>query len=141
MAGPRDRQEFDFIARDPRSGSVALTLADRHDAVGRAMHQQLRHPGQSGSATLTASGSMTEVILDLSAGALQAELVHIHTGQCGDTLGGVAHPLASFVGGSGSSVTTVDAPLDSLRTGDFAINAHKKDEPGVYTACGNIPSM
>ena len=32
----------------------------------------------------------------------------------------------------------MDASLSSLRTGDFAINSHKKGEPAVYTACGNI---
>ena len=102
---------------------------------------ELDGSGQSGSATLTARGAMTEVVLNISSGALETELVHVHTGQCGDALGGVAHPLTNFVGGSGVSVTMVDASLDSIRTGDFAINAHKKDEPGVYTACGNIPSM
>ena len=102
---------------------------------------ELNGSGQSGSASLTARGNMTEVVLNVSPGALQTELVHVHTGQCGDALGGVAHPLTSFAGGSGGSVTTVDASLDSLRTGDFAINAHSQDDPGVYTACGNIPSM
>ena len=97
--------------------------------------------GQSGWATLTARGGKTEVVLSLSPGALQTELVHIHSGQCGDTLGGVAHGLTSFAGGSGGSMTTVDASLSSLRTGDFAINAHQAGSPGTYTACGNIPEL
>ena len=103
---------------------------------------ELNGSGQSGSATLTARGVMTEVVLNLSSGAISTELVHVHAGQCGDTLGGVAYALTNFVGGSGVSVTMVDASIDSLRTGDFAINAHSKNDPlGVYTACGNIPSM
>ena len=34
----------------------------------------------------------------------------------------------------------MDAALSGLRTGDFAVNSHKKGEPGVYTSCGNIPA-
>ena len=100
---------------------------------------ELNDSGQSGEATLTARGDQTEVVLNISGGALETELVHIHSGQCGDTLGGVVHPLTSFVDGAGVSLTTVDAMLSSLRNGDFAINSHKKGEPGVYTSCGNIP--
>ena len=100
---------------------------------------ELNASGQSGTATLTAIGDTTVVSLTLSIGALETELVHIHTGQCGDTLAGVAHPLTNFVGGSGASVTTVDASLDSLLTGGFAVNSHQSGNPGTYTACGNIP--
>ena len=97
--------------------------------------------GLTGSATLTAKGDQTLVLLSLSSGELETELVHIHSGRCGvDTLGGVEYGLTSFVDGSGFSVTTVDVPLSGLRTGDFAVNSHKKGEPGVYTSCGNIPA-
>ena len=95
--------------------------------------------GQSGWATFTADGEQTVVTLDLSAGTLETEAVHIHEGACGDALGSVAHPLKSFVDGNGGSVTRVDASLDALKSGGFAINSHKKGEPGVYTSCGNIP--
>ena len=95
---------------------------------------------QSGSATLTASGDNTIVILELSAGSLDTELVHIHAGQCGDTLGDIAHDLTSFVGGFGGSVSTVNSSLASLLTSGFAFNAHKAGDPGVSTACGNIPA-
>ena len=108
------------------------------DSIRVALEQQ-NASGQSGFATLTAKGDQTEVVLSLPSGTLETELVHIHSGSCGaDTLGGVEYGLTSFVDGFGFSVTTVDAPLSSLRTGDFAINSHKKGEPGVYTTCGNI---
>lgn len=100
---------------------------------------ELNYPGQTGWASLTDQGNQTGVILSLSPGSAESEAVHIHTGQCA-TLGGVANPLSSFAGGAGSSVTTVDAALDSLLTGGFAVNAHTKGNPGVYTACGNIPA-
>jgi hypothetical protein len=96
---------------------------------------------QSGWATLIANGAQTDVVLDISAGGVfETELVHIHSGQCGDNLGGVVHSLASFVGGSGGSVTTVNATLASLRNGAFAVNTHQTGNAGTYTACGNIPT-
>jgi hypothetical protein len=82
----------------------------------------------------------TDVVLYIAPGALATELVHIHSGRCGaDTLGRVEHGLTSFIDGSGVSATTVDVPLSSLRTGDFAVNSHKKGEPGVYTARKESP--
>ena len=63
------------------------------------------------------------------------------TGSCGDTLGDISHGLTSFVDGAGKSITVIGATLDSLRTGDFAINAHHAGSPGTYTACGNIPEL
>ena len=80
-------------------------------------------------------------MLSLPPGNVQLELVHIHSGSCGnDTLGGVVHGLTN-IGPSGSSVTTVDASLSDLKIGDFAINSHKMGEPAVYTACGNLPGI
>ena len=114
--------------------------ADPEDVVSIILNED-NASGQSGWAALTAKGDQTEVVLSLPSGDLETEKVHIYSGSCGaDTLGGVEHGLTSFVDGSGFSVTTVDAPWSSLRTGNFAINSHKKGEPGVYTSCGNIPT-
>ena len=114
------------------------------DALTIALDEQImlipeQSTGQSGWATLTARGSKTEVVLYLPAGALESELVHIHSGSCGTvTLGGVVYSLTNVA--SGASMTTVDATLASLRMGNMAINAHQKGAPAVYTACGNIPA-
>ena len=97
----------------------------------------LNDSGQSGTATLTAKGEQTEVVVSVSAGAAGiAQPIHIHAGTC-STLGGVVHALTNVEGGN--STTTVDVSLASLKSGDFAINLHKSaDEIAVYTACGNI---
>ena len=97
----------------------------------------LNDSGQSGTATLTAKGEQTEVVISVSAGAAGiAQPIHIHAGTC-STLGGVVHALTNVEGGN--STTTVDVSLASLKSGDFAINLHKSaDEIAVYTACGNI---
>ena len=113
--------------------------AGETEAVLIALNAQ-NDSGQSGWASLTAKGDETVVVLNLSAGELQSELVHIHRGSCGDGLGGVAHGLTKFVDGSGFSVATVGATLDSLRTGAMAINSHEAGNPGTYTSCGNIPT-
>ena len=99
--------------------------------------------GQNGTATLTQRGDDTvKISATLSAGTVESELVHIHTGQCGATLAGVVHPLGSFVtdaSGSQVSETTITGLiLNTLLTDGFAINAHQKGIPSVYTACGNM---
>ena len=101
----------------------------------------LNDSGQSGTATLTKVGSNTEVVLSLSAGTSQTAKVHIHSGQCGDTLGGVDFNLTSFVDGSGGSTTTVPTTLATLEDGDHAINTHDASNAAIYTACGNIPDL
>ena len=53
------------------------------------------------------------------------------------TLAGVAHALSTFVtdasGDQVSETTINDLVLDSLRNGDFAINAHQRSIPSIYT--------
>ena len=119
--------------------SIAIALGEQNDS------------GQSGRATLIARGDRTEVVLELSSGRLRTEEVHIHQAACAnDTLGPAVHPLTSFAGGAGSSVTTLDVPLASLRTGGFAIVSHPASAnsdskmyggaPASSTACGSIPA-
>lgn len=109
------------------------------DDVVTVTMNELNQSGQSGTATLTARGSDTEIVVTLSAGAMQSGAIHVHSGQCGDNLGGVEHPLTKFSGES-STTTLAGVSLSSLLNGDRAINAHKADDASVYTACANIPN-
>ena len=102
---------------------------------------ELNDSGQTGTATLTELGPNTQVVLSLTEGALETELVHIHFGQCGDTLGGVDQALTSFIGGSGASTKMLTVTLASLMDGDHAINAHEAGNFGNHTSCANIPSV
>ncbi len=104
--------------------SITIALAELNDS------------GQTGSATLTAANGQTQVALSATVGI--SDLNHIHTGTCED-LGGVAHGLTDLA--DGTSVTTVDATLDSLRAGGFTINLHQIGDASVYTSCGNIPGV
>ncbi len=119
------------------SEAMMMMMMEAADVLLIALNEQ-SSSGQMGWAMLTAKGAQTEVTLSLSAGAMESELVHIHTGPCGPTLGAVTHDLTSFAGGT--STTTVNASLASLLTGGFAINAHQKGNAGAYTACGNLPA-
>src|SRR5712664_1566706 len=75
----------------------------------------LNSSGISGTATLTANGATTNVVVNVTgepAGGSEPD--HIHTGQCGPTLGGVKYPLKNVEGGT--STTTINATLASLET-------------------------
>ena len=92
--------------------------------------------GESGSATLTAEGNKTKVVIDLQ-GNSSAQPAHIHKGSCADLDATPEYALADVKGGT--STSTVDAKLDDLRDGAFAINVHKSaDEIETYVACGNV---
>ena len=110
--------------------SVTVTLA------------ALNNSGVSGTAVLTdMGGGQTQVVVTVTGEAAAAsEPDHIHTGQCGATLGGVKYPLKNVEGGT--STTIVAASLASLETGGFAINLHESAANiANYVACGNIPVM
>ena len=123
----------------PGTYTTCGNLPNKSDSITLALNE-MNDSGQSGWATLSDRNGDTEVVLLISPGFKDTKLVHIHSGQCGPTLGGVAHGLTSFVGGSGASIKLLaGVSLDSLLTGGFAINSHNAQNPGDYTTCGNIP--
>ncbi len=100
----------------------------------------LNNSGQTGTAVLSDNGNDTTHVVVTIAGepAGATEPMHIHTGQCGPTLGPVAFPLTNVV--DGKSTTDVNKGLDDLEAGGFAINGHKSAaEIATYVFCGNIP--
>ena len=118
-------------------GSINHTLKSTENVL--LMLGEQNSSGQTGWALLSANGPFTDVTLNLSAGTVESENVHIHSGKCGNnTLGGVVESLTNIA--NGASQTTVGVTLTSLRTGDFAINTHQKGTPRIYTTCANIPT-
>ncbi len=93
--------------------------------------------GINGIVKLKPEGEKTKVLVLLKGtpeGVSQP--IHIHKGSCSE-LGAPKYPLNPVKGGK--SKTTIDASLDKLISGNFAINAHKsKEEIQNYVACGNI---
>lgn len=117
------------LAAQPAQSPLTIQLAPLNDS------------GQSGTAVLTDMGN-GQIKVDVTvsgepAGASEPE--HIHTGQCGPTLGGVVYPLTNLE--NGTSTTMITATLASLMDGNHAINGHKsKAEIQTYVYCGNIPA-
>ncbi len=107
------------------NGDVTVELAAQNDS------------GQSGTATLTSAGdAQTTVTVELSNPPGAPQPAHIHSGTC-EELGEVVYPLENVEGGT--SETTVDASLEELQDGEFAINAHESEENiSNYVACGPI---
>jgi hypothetical protein len=116
----------------------ATTAAEEAESVSVDIAEQ-NGSGESGTATLTADGEQTVVVIELTgAPADTPQPAHIHSGTCAE-LGDVVHPLTNVEGGA--SETTVVAPLADLQTGDFAINVHESEEAiQNYVACGDIPA-
>ncbi len=101
----------------------------------------LNNSGESGTATLTAAGAQTKVVLNITgqpAGADQP--THIHEGNCTTLNPAPKYPLTDVK--DGKSETTVNASLSDLLSGGYAINVHKSasDLP-TYVVCGDIPKV
>jgi len=97
---------------------------------------ELNNSGVSGTATLTAMGDQTKVVLKVT-GATGDHPVHIHNGTC-TNLKDTAFPLTN-IDASGNSETTVDIKLADLLDSEYAINAHlSADQISTYVACGEI---
>ena len=98
--------------------------------------------GESGTATLTKAGdNQTKVVLEVKgAPSGGPQPVHIHKGTCDKLDPKPTYPLSPLV--NGKSETTVNASLDSLEKGGYAINGHKSpQEVSTYVFCGTIGSM
>jgi len=94
--------------------------------------------GESGTATLTADGGKTKVVISLDgAPSGTPQPAHIHKGSCKNLDPTPAYGLTNVV--EGKSTTEVDEPLDELREEDYAINVHRSGtDLKTYVACGDI---
>lgn len=96
--------------------------------------------GQTGTATLTADGEQTRVVIEIDGDPVsESQPAHIHEGTCDELTPEPAFGLPNVA--DGTSDTTVDVSLDTLTSSDYAINLHMSDEDlTTYTSCGNIGS-
>jgi hypothetical protein len=110
---------------------------DEGSAVDVELSEQ-QNSGQSGTATLTSVGQgRTKVVVTLSNPPGVPQPAHIHPGSCDEIDPMPAYGLTNLR--DGTSTTTVDASIEDLRSGRFAINVHKSDaEIQTYVACGGI---
>ena len=120
---------------------VGVTSALAADSAKAKLEAQ-NNSGESGTATLTKAGDkQTKVVLEVKgapSGASQP--VHIHKGTCDKLDPKPAYPLSPVV--NGKSETTVNASLEDLEKGGYAINGHKSaQEVSTYVFCGPISNM
>ena len=95
--------------------------------------------GESGTATLTKqSDTLTKVVLSVAGGpAGVSQPVHIHKGTCAKLNPKPAFPLSPLV--NGKSETVVNASMEELRKGGYAINGHKSAQAvSTYVFCGEL---
>ena len=93
--------------------------------------------GQTGTATLTADGEQTRVVIAVDSPVSDSQPAHIHEGTCDDLTPEPAYGLPNVT--AGSSDSTVDVSLDTLTDSDYAINLHMSDDVlATYTSCGEI---
>lgn len=120
------------------AAAPATTAAEEEESVTIDLGEQ-NSSGESGTATLTADGEQTVVVIALTgAPADTPQPAHIHSGACPE-VGDVVYPLTNIEGGA--SETTVAAPLADLQAAAYAINVHESEEAiQNYVACGDLPS-
>jgi Cu/Zn superoxide dismutase len=117
-----------YIACGDIVDSMTVDLAAQNDS------------GITGSATLTAAGDQTRVVVTLTGDTPKASHPsHLHDGTCDDLDPAPQYPLANVV--NGTSTTTIKATLDDLRSEPYALNVHKSnDDLETYVACGDLES-
>jgi hypothetical protein len=120
---------------------VSPAVADPAQAQGGPVTVQLatqNNSGINGTATLTAMGQQTKVVVNVTGAGSGPQPAHIHAGTCANLDPRPAFPLTPIA--NGASETTVDAALSQLQSSPMAINLHKSpQEAAVYVACGNLP--
>ena len=91
-----------------------------------------------GTATLTAVGQQTRVVVDVDDAGAGPQPAHIHNGTCATLDPRPAYPLTAVA--NGKSETMVNASLSEILSKPMAINLHKSpQEASIYVACGNLP--
>jgi hypothetical protein len=126
-------------AASPRATPGALGAADIQQVTIQLNPES--DSGEAGTATLTAEGDQTRVVLELTgqpAGVPQP--AHIHEGTCTNLNPAPLHPLSDVT--DGRSETTVPVSLAELTAGNLAINVHQSaDAVQTYVACGDLPAV
>jgi ABC-type phosphate transport system substrate-binding protein len=117
-------------------GGNTTSTAKSRESVDVQLQEQ-NFSGEDGTATLTADGSKTKIVILMASFAAYPQPVHIHKGTCAKLDATPAYPLTNVV--QGRSTTTVSVPLSTLLKGHYAINVHRSAKQlKTYVACGDI---
>jgi Cu/Zn superoxide dismutase len=116
-------------------GSSAALAQDKPVTVNLSAQNA---SGENGTATLTAQGDKTQVVIKLTgAPAGTPQPAHIHDGSCAKLDPKPRVPLQNVV--DGNSTTTLDMKLSDIMSKGGAINVHKSAaDVKTYVACGDM---
>lgn len=99
--------------------------------------QAMNGSGENGTATLTAQGDKTLVVISLSNGSATRQPSHLHSGTCDDYTPRPSYGLSDVIGGE--SRTLVSARFDKLVNGSLIVNVHHSyDDIATQSACGVV---
>jgi hypothetical protein len=118
---------------------VVVSACGPSPEAGRTVElETLNDSGVTGTAVLTDLGNgMTHVSVEVDPAEYPDMPAHIHPGSCAELVPQPLHPLANVV--DGVSETEIEAAMDELFAGDFALNLHASpDDFGTYTACADL---
>jgi hypothetical protein len=108
------------------SNQVMVELAEQNNS------------GESGIATLTATGATTRVVLEMKNPTTDSQPAHVHRGSCENLDADPLYGLLNVM--QGRSETVVNVPLSELTAGGLALNVHHSNAKlDTYVACGNLP--
>ena len=121
---------------------VLALPASAQNVIVRVLDAQ-NNSGETGLVSITPNAAGNGITVNVSVVGEPAngnQPMHIHTGQCGPTLGPVYKPLQNVV--DGHSVSNVaGVSIDDLMRGTYAINVHRGPGPlaaAPYVSCTNI---
>jgi len=116
---------------------LPTTVAAQSQNLTLTMNAQ-NNSGISGTATFNdLGGGKTRVMIQVSGAGAGPQPAHIHPGSCSQLDPTPAYTLSSV--NNGQSTTDVDASLQQLLDGHYAVHMHKsQDELTVYVACADI---
>lgn len=117
---------------------LATACAGPQESSRTVQLETLNLSGVTGTAVLTDLGDgTTHVTVEVEPGEYPDMPAHIHPGTCADLVPQPTYPLANVV--DGSSETDIDASLEDLFAGDFALNLHaSSNDWETYTACAEL---
>src|SRR5579884_1258239 len=99
--------------------------------------QAMNGSGENGTATFTAQGDKTLVVIELSNGTSARQPSHLHLGICDDYTPRPAYGLSDVV--NGKSRTLLSAPFEKLVNGSMIVNVHHSyDDIATQSACGIV---
>jgi hypothetical protein len=132
---PLPRCQVPYIAAVSVVFCVALSAAALGaDAPVKIQLDAIGGSGESGVAILPPQGPKTLVELQMKGGSGDPQPAHFHTGTCDKYAPRPLYPLRSVV--KGSSLTTLDLPIEKLIAGDLVINVHKSfDDIATIASC------